>query len=339
MQSNGIYNTIIMANKIHYTEIDIYKGLAILLIILGHSFCSFPVDFNQTEWIKVKSLFSWYSLNMFFLASGVLFSVKEDWCTFLRKKSLRLMLPWLAFTIFSLLIKKLFSAYTHSQTGSFVHEIMLDLIYGKSYWFLYVLFIMMIITRTLKNKRILVVLGGAFLLLLLVGQQIPVAYNFICAERLIHYYPWFLMGYLLKDDYSAISKTVMANVQKSFIIGLFLLVTIITIVLTGLYRYYLLKYYLMPALGCISFYMFSCTACKRHKAERFFSFFGKYSLQYYLNHVLIMLGCYYLGSFFFVYSPLAALLVIFFSAIIISSIMLWLEQKMPKPIRLLFGFL
>ena len=36
----------VSGTKKYYPELDIVKGIAILLVILGHSFCSFPFDLN-----------------------------------------------------------------------------------------------------------------------------------------------------------------------------------------------------------------------------------------------------------------------------------------------------
>ena len=324
--------------KQHYKEIDVFKGLAILLIIISHCFCSFPVDFRETSLISVQHLIGTFNLNMFFLGSGILFSVNGTWGDFFKKKVSRLMLPWFTFTVIALLVKKIMAAYVKHPAGSFGHELFMDIVYGRSYWFLYALFLMMIVTKLIKNRRLLALMGGALLISLPLIKFIPDEFSILCAKRFIYYYPWFIMGVLIKERYANISQITQANYMKSLLCALLILVVLILLVMTGISRQYVLQNYLMPVLGCVSFYLFSCSISSLVKNEKIVTYFGIYSLQYYLNHLLIMLACYYVGALIFAISQFAALIVIFFLAVLISTIMLWVERKMPKPIRSLFGF-
>ena len=103
----------------------------------------------------------------------------------------------------------------------------------------------------------------------------------------------------------------------------------------------LVEYIVLPFLGVTSLYIIAVliTITKNNIINRIFIFFGKYSLQYYLNHLLVMLGCYYVGSYFFSISPVVSLLVIFLTAMLVSTMILWTERKMPSPINYLFGFI
>lgn len=145
--------------KPRYQEIDIYRGWAILQIMLGHSFCEFPVNL-KAEFMPFPSFLGSFNLNMFFLISGVLFSVKGSWKDFFSKKLKRLMLPWLVFVVLSIAMRAIAGTFTHSQISSIPNELFLALTTAKYYWFLYALFLMMLLAKLLRNKYVIAVVGG-----------------------------------------------------------------------------------------------------------------------------------------------------------------------------------
>ena len=60
-----------MKEKVYYPELDVIKGIAILLIILGHSLCEFPVNIDE-QLQSVIPYVDGFSLAIFFVASGFL---------------------------------------------------------------------------------------------------------------------------------------------------------------------------------------------------------------------------------------------------------------------------
>jgi peptidoglycan/LPS O-acetylase OafA/YrhL len=77
--------------------------------------------------------------------------------------------------------------------------------------------------------------------------------------------------------------------------------------------------------GCGAVWTATLLLC-RYRKTRFLAFFGKYSLQFYLNHLLIMLPLFYAAAIL----PVPALLqwlFIFVAATAISYVMLLIEQR------------
>lgn len=146
-------------SKIRFTEIDVYRGWAILLVIFGHSFCEFPVNLKE-DFASLQTFISSFNMSMFFWISGLLFSVSGPWADFFSKKLKRLMLPWIVFVVLSITMRTVAGSFTHSHTGSFGHELLLAVTTAKYYWFLYALFLMMLLTRAIKNKWLLALVGG-----------------------------------------------------------------------------------------------------------------------------------------------------------------------------------
>lgn len=323
--------------KKHYDELDVYKGGAILLIVLGHSFSNFPVDFSKTDLINIQLWLGTFSLNMFFIASGILFSSKGPWKDFFWKKTKRLMIPWLVFTIFALSLKLVFSKLTHSAPGNLLEELALDIICGKSYWFLYALMVMMILTKLVANKWVLAFVGGTFLLLRFYMNDFQPQYNILCMTRILQYYHWFLVGYLLKEFYPQISKSCLElNHKLLTFISIFLIILMAFVMFMGWRAFPPVKIITMPLLGSTAFWLLSVASCHFSIFKSLFAHFGKYSLQYYLNHLLIMLPCYYVGGMIFGYSDFLSLIIIFVSALFVSWLMLWIEKRIPF-VRMLCG--
>lgn len=52
--------------KVYFPEIDVIKGIAILLIIFGHSFCEFPVNLVEQLNPKIQIWIGQFNLHLFF---------------------------------------------------------------------------------------------------------------------------------------------------------------------------------------------------------------------------------------------------------------------------------
>ena len=99
--------------KRRFDEVDILKGIAILFIIALHSFSPNPVNLKVTMPFAYRIVCS-FPLQLFFLLSGFLSKVDEAWPTFIKKKALRLGLPFLTFGLMGIALKFVFAPYTQS---------------------------------------------------------------------------------------------------------------------------------------------------------------------------------------------------------------------------------
>lgn len=320
-----------MERKVRYNEIDIYRGLAIILIMFGHSFCEFPVNI-KAEFLNLQSFIASFNLCMFFWISGVLFSVKGSWGLFFEKKLKRLMFPWAVFVLLSIFLRSVAGAFTHSHLESVPQELWLAVTTAKYYWFIYALFIMMFMTRLIKNNVALAILGGVFLILTLL--DIKPTWNALLIKRMLYFYPWFLVGFLVKNYYGGLSEYVRGHI---FVLMLFSTIVFSAITILWFVGIDFSVPYIAPICICTSLWVWAVWLTSLVKNERFFTWFGIYSLQYYLNHLLIMMGCFYVGAKVFSISPLLALLTVFLSGIAISTIMLFVEKRF-KLLRFLCGF-
>ena len=83
--------------KTFYKELDIIKGIAILLVILGHSFSRQPINIGDAL-PSFGAFVREFQMPLFFLASGFLWRPLQGRVDY-GKKVRRLLIPYLSFSI------------------------------------------------------------------------------------------------------------------------------------------------------------------------------------------------------------------------------------------------
>lgn len=128
-----------------YPEIDILKGFATFLVVLGHSIIVFPINLHNN--IICDFIFRWLSsvhMPLFFLISGFCFSYHNNYKKYIEKKIKRIAIPYFIFNIIDTVPRLIFPNLVNHTSG--IGEYAKSwLLYGGEYWFLYVLFIILMI--------------------------------------------------------------------------------------------------------------------------------------------------------------------------------------------------
>lgn len=295
------------------------KGIAILLVILGHSFCHVPMNLQAS----FPELYAWvcsFQTPLFFIASGFLFSVAVDFKLFLRKKLLRLIVPFVAFSLVAAGMKFLFGSFTAS--GSFPFSDMLRVAWRDHYyWFLYVLFFIMVLTLLLRRSLAFCVAAVASVVVSTYTDVLDK--DFLLTGRIVYYLPFFLSGLLFRSCYE---KVLRLSVPKWWVVLLGSMAIYITAMLYSPDKG-ILRQYLLPLSSSLTVWLVVLRLLKRLSLPAM-RHFGHYSLQYYLNHLLVVLPCSYVSAWIFTI-PLVRLLAIWLMAIFISWLMLKLELRFP----------
>ena len=144
-------------NKLnYYREIDIIKGITILLVMLGHCFCTHPINLYEQLSLFSRVVYS-FQMPLFFVASGFLFSTNDSFRTLIQKKALRLLIPYLTFGLLSISLRYIFSSFTNGGTITWVTSLV-KLLNGEYYWFLYTLLLVMIMVQLLGRKILLLLI-------------------------------------------------------------------------------------------------------------------------------------------------------------------------------------
>lgn len=218
-----------VSTKIYYKEIDVLKGIGILLVILGH--LKVPHDLS-------KFIFSFH-MPLFFFISGFVFKSKKNW-PFTLDKFKRIMIPYYIFSTATFLL------YYISNTGNSsltIKDFIVGTLLGISndfylawnvvLWFLPSLFFINVLFNSLYNisKSTLYVcaLTIFFISLVLVENQDTTFIFFHIGSALLML-PFFIAGFLVKENYIVLTeKIATVNNVVLFFITAFLFVTGVTI--------------------------------------------------------------------------------------------------------------
>lgn len=92
----------------YFKEFNSLKGIAILLVLLGHSFILYPINLLDIPWCK-STFDVIYSFHMplFFIISGLLFanSTHKEYLSMMKGKVKRLLLPYAFYHVLNLGLK------------------------------------------------------------------------------------------------------------------------------------------------------------------------------------------------------------------------------------------
>lgn len=271
-------------------EIDVLKGVGILLVILGHCIPDFPVDLRSDPLSGGLERFIYaFHMPLFFFCSGFVLGFappSQSFSIFLRNRFLRLMLPWVVFSLLSLGLRTLFSSFTRS-TSNFYEDLVNVFLYGKYFWFVYVLFFVMILMGLLKKSKvelILLVILGVYLY----SQNIAIfRLNQIGYFTLYTVVGFFISQYRLK----------LMSMMKNIWIPIILTIMLLLLFFSNPPKLFFTQYFhkiIMAWVGIFALYSMAVHPIRNERVDKMIKHFGFYSLQYYLIHEIISLPCYYI---------------------------------------------
>ena len=196
------------------TWIDLVRGVAIVLVVLGHIITNGQSSgiLQENLWLKVHDIVYSFHMPLFFFISGYLAKyVKEEFKTntkrFLRKE-ICLIIPYVVFSFLYLTSKVLFAgscAVVHSTSLSELFYIGIKPI--GEYWFLYALIVFNIVGYMIDVINI-ISKGKEFRFLLLIIWIIGIAYSFTRIlgdislsglSRCLPYLHYYIAGNIVKE--------------------------------------------------------------------------------------------------------------------------------------------
>lgn len=131
-----------------FNEIDNVKGIAMLTVLWHHSFILYPIYMLDIPWCQhARAINMTFITNVLFLLSGYLFafSKKQSMVEILKSNVIRLLVPYLSFSVVTLGMKLIAPTLVNRKVeyvGSFMESLILR---GGELWFVYVLFILFLI--------------------------------------------------------------------------------------------------------------------------------------------------------------------------------------------------
>lgn len=320
-----------LTEKIYYRQIDALKGIAIFLVVLGHSIILYPIDLHQNDLCEL--VFRWLSsvhMPLFFVISGFCFSYRGSYRHFIWKKVKRLLIPYFAFNVLDLIPRYLFPNLVNRPRGiaESVQKIIFD---GGELWFLYVLFIIFLIYPFIYGwiKRSVYLFAGTLALLLLVHFAWTPIPMFRLGE-VIYYLFYFTIGVMVREY--------LGNTIFDFKPGR-LKAAAVTVVLLMLW--FILIELNPPYLGIVTALTGIITLYRSLRygvLVQIFSRFGSYSLQIYLlNGFLLVISRTIIVSILQVTNPFAIIAFNMLVDFFLSYIIIKYICERIRPAKILMG--
>lgn len=271
-----------------YDVIDALRGIAIFLVILGHSIIIYPINLHNIIWCKfIYQLVNSIHMPLFFIISGFCFkfdiyNFSFEYKVLLKKKLRRLIIPYLTFSFLDMSISFLFPNMVSNEENSIIKRITIIFFYGGEYWFLYVLFgIILIFPIILKfsyiSIQIRTIVYGLIIILSLAHNILP---NILAIDSMAYYLLFFSLGYRISRWYVQ-SKHKIENLYK---IRLILIVGLCWFCLEFMVFFNIIKEGTIINILSAILGMIELTFILLHskKIKNFFKKYSFYSLQLYL---------------------------------------------------------
>lgn len=180
--------------------IDAIKVIACILVVLGHFFQSM----KKANIMPDNALYNWFvqtiyyfHVPLFFICSGYLYQKDSNidnlktWSKSILNKFIRLGIPYLTFTLITLILKNLFANEVNSQAEGIIETLLIQP--TSPYWYLYVLFFIYLVTPTFKSEKIIFITLTFTIIIKLISNylvlELPYAIRGIINNEI-----WFIFG-------------------------------------------------------------------------------------------------------------------------------------------------
>lgn len=260
-----------MEKRLDY--LDYAKGIAIILVVLGHIYKDGPV------YIWLYS----FHLPIFFIISGIIVKMKEDknsevFGKFIVKKAKTLLLPYITFALINFIFNVLWEMLGNGLTNNFIITELKNIVVlcaRGAVWFLPCLFIaeaLFFILRKVDNK---IIINIMIFTLFIVGITVYTSGNSV---SLVILRSFIALGYLNIGYYLL---NVINNINSILILLLTLIASTLLSQLNGFVDLYSLTFnnQLLYVVNGVAGSLFILLICKRIKLNlKFLKYIGANSL-------------------------------------------------------------
>ena len=271
--------------------IDMAKGYGMLAVIIAH-ICTGPLH----AWIYT------FHMPLFFFLSGYVFSNKDKFDLFIKKKAKALLIPYFTLGIPMVAFKVLFSLYQKTFTIDSTIELVKNFVFQKRLWTLWYIaclfflnIIFYLVTKFAKKNisKAVIVIAMAFIgLVYYKSGGLPLPWNIDACFMAI---PFFFAGYVLKENSNKIDNLLSQTKNKILLFLAFGLINVVFGYLNirttgkGLEMFY--SEYANPIFTYISAFagIFAVIIFSRFFTIKPIRYIGKNSLIYYAWHQTIMI--------------------------------------------------
>ncbi len=315
-----------MTKKRYYENVDVLRGFAIFLVVLGHAVAKENIVTTESIWGAALYNFIYsFHMPLFFVISGFCYNQHISYKKFLIQKSRYLLVPYFVFSIATLLMQKVLPFFT-LVNYSLQDEIQQILFFGGNIWFIYVLFIIMAIfpmVAKIINGRIrkgILALISVMMIYIIVGKNV----DLFCISKVTYYFLYFIIGHILR--FSKENGKIVEVKERTYV-TLAITIALLCVDLGIIYgmRLFVKNFYLgylcqmaSAFVGSLMSYFLICTL-REEKIKKILKLFGKYSLQIYLfNGYFIAFSRTLLFSIFHISNPMILAVANFTSGMIFN---------------------
>lgn len=270
--------------------IDSIKTIACILVLSGHLL----MGVKDAAIISDSDVYSWFiqtiyyfHVPLFFICSGYLYQKNskvhdvKSWGVNICNKFINLGIPYFTFTLCTIILKNKFSGSVNSLGGDFLETLFIQP--TSPYWYLYALLLMYLISWNARNKKGLLILLSAAILLRVLRVIIQTEYS--CpVEYIMTYDIWFAAGMCLTEvSYDRVLKGRLGLVSGSIFIILSVFIANVNI----------LSIYLnlgMGVLGCVAVIACVYGFEKKYGQLKVFQFLSRYTMPIFLMHTIFSGG-------------------------------------------------
>lgn len=180
--------------------VDIMKGICIILVVIGHYI---PEDAPEWYHSIVKCIYSFH-MPLFMFLSGWLYCAtlrpNESYIGFMRRKTLRLMVPYLFASVVIIGFKTVIGTIITTDHPVELSRDLPAMFYGPSaayfLWFLWALWLIFFVAATLKSIRA----RNIFLVVSIILSLLPIKWpGIFCLRQTIEMLPYFAIGMSVFD--------------------------------------------------------------------------------------------------------------------------------------------
>lgn len=305
-----------MEKKKYFDELNIFRALIIVWVVIGHSF-----DAEQSVLGFLHGYAYTFHMNAFFTLSGLLFASKLNKINTVKDKTLaiadrakRLIVPYLFFTAVSYFLKMFFEKYANNELSG---NIIVDVLLGQNnpnggLWFLYALFLISVLFIILKELNKYITFAISVILRLVIFfveiDITPIAF-------IMKYAIFFSAGILIKDFYEDISAYLKSK-KATTVIAVILLIISLAVSYINLYIFTNeLFAFAVCIFNIITWYFIATAINNTEFIKKAFMTIGDYGMDiymigYYVQIVIrVVLGS-MLGVPYLIYSMLMCVLVL-----------------------------
>ena len=259
--------------------IDCLKAMAIILVVLGHSI-SYYEEIDEIDNIVyvLKTMIYSVHVRLFFVISGYLCHSQEK-RTYFQKKIRRILLQFYMFSILKLIyINGVVFEYIYIKT--YVKNILEVLLYGRTYWFSYCLFVIFLIAPIfweMNSKKIAICCGFLIIVNLIISTYQIELTDLFQISSAIYYITFFLIGMFINKENIFKEGDVLFGKKKGILVmAIGITVILISLKMMGI-NSVILSYLLASSLMVILYYI--AIEIQNKKIMKVVSIVSKYSYQ------------------------------------------------------------